>query len=488
MKKFIEPTKSVIIVFLIFSMLFLWTKNMQLHFLSDTASDDKVTLSPDFWIFTDTTNAPSKTVANPDYFSAASITLSAGEKTFTSATNKELTKSLWEQEFPLIKEVFSSSYVCEKSSFDQWNQALSGGSFILIDFPGALPYTLICAFDNKTSNFAQGEMCAVKNLLLYPDENNVVCALSHDGNNNFHSFKTTLDKTSALIYDFNSNNLAAYTVNKGFIDVSFNIDSTLSDMGVSLPIHHKILSSSPNLEPIHIENSVSSLFEKFYSSEKTSNLNLVSDENITSLLERFEINPSTVGVYTDANSRLIFINSATRLAAGKNGIIEYAVSAESEPSVTIASLLESERTQFASFEYLAAATAFLDLFKKDFIGEDTDLLLETVDYKNEKTTFTFGYYSNLCKVQSEENTAFAELVFDSKGLVEAVIAPLKITDAKSDLLTETALIKANVEEKLALSLVSGTKGAELTDFCPVYIYENHNKSVYPVWAAIGERK
>ncbi len=483
MKRIIEPLKTALIIFLVVSMLLLWVKNMQLRFLGNTDDDSStVVLNSDFWIFTDSTNAPSKTVANPDYFMPVAVTLAFDNTAYTSAVNKELTQTLWKNELPLVNEVFSSSYVCEKATAQDFKKALQKESFILIDFPDALPYSVISAFSGKSSGFCEGELCLVKSLLLYPDENDVVAALAKSNKNEVYSFKTTVDKASSLIYSFNSNNLAAYTVNKGFIEVSFDSDT---NSGTSLALGHKTLLSPASLSPIHIENPISSLFEEFFLS-RTTNLDLISNKKINDLLTSFGINPATVGVYTDANSRLIFINADTRLVISQKGKVEYAVSNEGNASITLASLLESERTQFSSFEYLAAATAFLDTFKDTLISDTSDLLLEKVTYSDGKTTFHFNYYNNLCPVICEDNTPAVKLVFDKTGLIEAVLTPLAFSEARELSLQETSLVKATVEERLAVTLVQFPENANIFDFKPIYVYEANNKSVYPIWAAIVE--
>ncbi len=481
MIKFIESAKTVIIAILIFTMLFLWTKNMQLHFPKNNSRDNVVFLESDFWIFTDSTNAHSETVADAEYFSPIGITLVANSIPYSSHTNKELTRVLWQNELSLVKEVFSSSYTCKKDTLETWENALFSESLILIDFADALPYTTICEFDNKTSNFANGELCTVKNLILFPDKNDVVSALVLNDKNEVFSFTSNLDPASSLIYDFNSNNLTAYTVNKGLVETSFNLSKTQN-----VPAHHKILKTPLALPNIKVENTITSLFDKFYSSERVNNLTIVSDEAITELLTIFEINPSTVGVYTDANSKLIFINSNTRLAIGSKGTIEYAVSTQSDVQISISSLLESERTQFSSFEYLASATKFLNMFKGSFIGDNTDIMLEKIEYENGNTTFYFSYYKNLCKVSTPDNLDHIKLVFNSSGLIKADIIPLVISETQDPPTQNPNVIKADIAESLALSLAKSD--IPFDDFRPVYVYAQNNSCVEPIWATIAKRK
>ena len=483
MKKAIETIKTVIIAILVFFMLILWTQNMQLRFSHNTVNASKtVELDSSFWIFTDSTNEHSEITADPSYISPTSVTLVVDYNPYTSATNHELTQTLWESYIPLFNEIFSPSYICEKSDFSQWEAVLSMQDLIVIDFPSGIPYTTICAFLDKTFSQPGGEFCSIKTLALYPDKNDSVAALCNDGQGGIFSFSVfTTESSPALIYDFNSNNLTAYTVNEGLIPATLASSSENLD-NLILPPHHEILEKSPCLENIVVENTVSSLFNNVHSSDNTTNLALISNPIIVSMLEIFNINPSTVGVYTDASSRLIFINSDTRIALDPDGIIEYAVSRQGEAQILTSSLLESERSQFSSFEQIAAVTEFLNFFKGDFIGENTELLLEKISFSGGKTEYTFGYYYDLCKVSSAFEKTEVRIIFDSKGLVEAHIIPLKITAA------DTKDANVNIPERIAFSFIDKQTYGSINDFTPVYRYVSYDKETAPTWAVISEKE
>ena len=478
MRKTAEKLKTIIIVFLVLSMLFLWVKNMQLYFPRNT-TENSALLTPDFWIFNDSTEEHSEIIADSSYFSPVSVTLISNRLAYTSATNEDLTKVLWDNYKSLVKEVFSNSYTCQKSTSENWETALKNDDFILINFPFSVPYMTLCAFENKTAGFAQGELCSVKTLLLHSDENNTVSALSTDDSGNVFSF-TPSDSASSLIYDFNSNNLTAYTVNKGFISSTLAINEKSPAASV-LPPHHAILTQAPNLDSLKISNPISELFVSEYSDNIT-NLALISNPTLISLLENFNINPSTVGVYTDAAARLIFINADTRLVIDRKGAIEYAVSRESDAQVLTSELLESERSQFSSFEQITAVTHFLNLFRGTFIGNGADLLLNGINYNNGKTEYTFKYYKNLCEVSCENVDSEIKLVFDSKGLLEARIVPLIITDTQTDV-TYDNHVSTGISEMTALVLSSLDKDT-LRDFSPVYFCTEYDRTVMPIWAAI----
>ena len=482
MRKTVEKLKTLIIVFLVLSMLFLWVKNMQLYFPRNTAENSSL-LASDFWIFNDSTEEHSEVIADSSYFSPVSVTLITNRVAYTSATNKNLTKVLWDNYKSLVKEVFSNSYTCQKATLNDWENALKNDDFILINFPFSIPYMTLCAFENKTVGFAGGELCSIKTLLLHSDENNTVSAMSTDADGNVFSF-TPSDLASSLIYDFNSNNLTAYTVNKGFISSTLAINEK-SDAASGLPPHHAILTQAPNLKSLKISNPISDLFVSEYSDNIT-NLALISNPTVISLLENFNINPSTVGVYTDAAARLIFINADTRLVVDRKGAIEYAVSRESNAQVLTSELLESERSQFSSFEQITAVTHFLNLFKGTFIGNDADLLLNGIQHSNGKTEYTFKYYKNLCEISCENVDAEIKLVFDSTGLLEARIVPLIITDEQNSGSYDN-YVSTGISEMTALVLSSLEKD-NLHDFSPVYICTAYDRAVVPVWASVVERE
>ncbi len=483
MKRLAESLKTLIIALLVFSMLFLWGKNMQLRFpTDDRAPDSSPTLGADFWIFTDSTTPHSEITVDKSYFSPLSVTLITDGVARTSATNGELTSRLWNGIDELVLEVFSGSYECSASTFDEWNTVLGKTDFILVDFPSSIPYMTICALENKTSGFSSGELCSIKTLALYPDENNVLSALSIDSENKVHAFRPTKEE-SAMIYDFNSNNLTAYTVNKGFIS------SILAKNGgySNLPPHHTVLTSAPTLPAISLYNPISALFYEASYTDGVTNSSLMSNPTVTGLLGIFEINPATVGVYTDASARLVFINSDTRLVIDPKGVIEYAISRDSTPQILTSTLLESDRTQFSSFEQVNATTHFLNLLKGVFIGSETDLILDTISHKNGKTEYTFSYFHELCRISYAHSDVCVKLVFDSLGLVEASITPLSVSTSEKVTNLPHSVV-AGIPESIAIALTSTDKdGLPIDDFRPVYICEAYNTPTMPVWATVTER-
>ena len=483
MKRLAEQIKTLIIALLVFSMLFLWGKNMQLRFPSgNQAVESHPVLDSDFWIFTDSTTPHTDITVDKKYFSPIAITLITNSVARTSATNSTLTSRLWSGIDELVLEVFSSAYECKGSGLNEWNEVLLKSDFILVDFPSSLPYMTLCALENKTSEFASGELCSIKTLALYPDENNVLSALSIDSEQNVYAFRPIKD-ASAMIYDFNSNNLTAYTVNKGFIPSTLAINTSFE----ALPKHHAVMTSAPTLETITVSNPIASLFYEPSYADGMSNSSLISHPTVTGLLDVFEINPATVGVYTDASARLVFINSDTRLVIDPSGSVEYAISRDGTPQILTSSLLESDRTQFSSFEQVNAATHFLNLLKGTFIGEKTELILDTVSRTSGKTEYVFSYFNQLCRISCTQSEASVRLVFDDMGLVEATITPLSVS-LSTESTNDRHSVVASVTESVAIILSSIDKaGLPIDDFRPVYICETYDTPTPPVWATVTER-
>ncbi len=480
MKRLLEKIKTAVIAILVFLMLILWTQNMKLRFAENTVSATSLQhLDSNFWIFTDSTNAHTETIADSSYISPVSITLVADSKAYSSTANCALTTRLWDNTLPLVKEVLSSSYVSALSSNEKWENELKKENFILVEFPESIPYMTLCAFENKTSSFPSGDIFSVKELLLYPSKNSTVTALCNDGNGQVYSLEYSENSSSPFIYDFNSNNLTAYTVNKDLVPSTLAVNYEES----SLSPHHAILNAPPSLKQITVKNSISALFDAVYSSQNVTNFALISDPTIISLLENFNINPSTVGVYTDAYGRLIFINANTRLALDRKGNVEYSVSRDAEAQILTSSLLESERTLFSSFEQVAAVTEFLNLFRGIFIGADTELLLESVSHSQGKTEYVFGYYYNLCKVTNGSRPPEVKLVFDSKGLTEASITPLIITEVKEAEQNENTELLNGISENIILSLIEN-KSQFLHSVMPIYEYADYNTPTAPVWVTV----
>lgn len=479
MGKYTEKAKSTLIIFLVLLMLYLWAKNMQLRFSSE--DDDTQILDSNLWIFTEKTNSHTQYTANDEYFSPLSVTLVADGSAYTTETNEKLTEKIWENIKFLAKEVFSDTYVCSKATAEKWESALKESDYILVEFTEALPYLTICAFDNRPDEFCSGELCTVKKLLLFSEDANTVSALAKDGEENYFYFSAATSPSAAMIYDFNSNNITAYTVNKDFFDAQINTDQKISSL---LPNDCVLTDEPARLNSVSVHNTVINLLRDIQLVQGRNAYSPVSDSELTKLLEKFDINPSTVGVYTDAEATLVFVNSNSRLTVSQNGVVEYALSQGTEAQITLSNLLESERTQFSSFEQVAAATAFLDKFKEDFIGEDTRLLLCGIRREGNQTVYTFGYYENLCRIVGENENYEISLTFDDRGLTAVSMVLIETEYADSSEEYADTLIKSDISKLLAVSLLKGDSFSDTKDFLLVYTVKDYGLPTSASWISV----
>ena len=156
MRRFFETLKTLIAIFLGISMLALWTSYIYLQF--DRENDDTVELDRNFWIFTDTTRAPSETTADERFFTPKAVSLVLSGNGYTSAFNSELAKTLYTNFKPLLREVFSSTYVCAKATESEWEKALEADDLVLIEYPSSLPYTTIAYFLQKADSVSLSQI------------------------------------------------------------------------------------------------------------------------------------------------------------------------------------------------------------------------------------------------------------------------------------------------------------------------------------------
>ena len=261
MRKAGELLKSIILVLSGISMLILWTGYIYLQF--DRTSENKATLQRTFWAFTDSTKAPSEITPDSTFFSPRSVSLILSGKGYSSAYNTELTKTLYDSASPVIIEIFSSSYQCIRVENDQWIKALAEEDAILIEYSSQLPYTTIAQFFKKSDEYCMGELCYVEKLLLFSKDSNTPSAVAINQKGEVYSFTKRSSDTS-FVYDFNSNNLAAYTINKGFIPFEFNLTAENKKRFEHLPYEYKLLESAPSLSPVTVSNPLMNVLKNVF--------------------------------------------------------------------------------------------------------------------------------------------------------------------------------------------------------------------------------
>ncbi len=478
MRKVLNKLLTVIVFLLAFSMLVLWINYITLRFDKNVKNESTV-LAGDFWIFTGTSHSSTDVVADEYFFSPLSVSLILSSEGYTSAYNEELTHILYENHKHLLKEVFSASYVCTPSDTEKWNEILGVSDGVFIDYPTPLPFTIISLFNGKTDSFATGDTCNIKSIMLYNDSSSTLSAIAKDGNGGVYSFTLREDLESpSLVYDFNSNNLAAYTVNKGFTQFIFNNNAKESQKNKKLEEEYKILSSAPSLTAITAKLPLQNTFDMAFSKEENSYLDLVNENALLSILAAFEINPNIVGYYSDPSFGLFFVGDRMTLSISPTGVIEYVATDKNSISLPISALLNSEKTSFTSNEFLTAATAFLGRFPTSLTGGEATPILSGIFYspKSKEFTFEFVYHFNLCEILENGEAAKITLTFSKEGLSYAKIHTLNITDTES--------LPEAEGEYLDMSMTPMVVSKMLVhdgEFAPVYNLEKYGETVIPLW-------
>ncbi len=478
MKKAMNKLLTVIVFLLAFSMLVLWINYITLRFDKNTKNNSAV-LDGNFWIFTGTSHSSTDAVADEYFFSPLSVSLILSSEGYTSAYNERLTQILYDGHKHLLNEVFSSSYVCAPSDEESWNEVLKISDGVFIDYPAPLPFTIISLFNGKTDSFAVGDACNVKSVMLYNNANNELSAMAKDGRGGIYSFKLKEDSESpSLVYDFNSNNLAAYTVNKGFTQFIFNNNAKESQKSEKLEEEYKILSSAPSLTAIITESPLQNAFDMAFSEEENSYLELVSEKALSSILTAFEINPNIVGYYSDPSYGLFFVGDKITLSITPSGVIEYASTDKDSVSLSVASLLNSEKTSFTANEYLTAATTFLGRFPTSMTGGDATPVLCDIFYspKTREFSFEFIYHFNLCEILENEKNAKITLTFSKNGLSYARIQSLNVIDSEALPESEGKYLDMSMTPMVVSKML--IHGGE---FAPVYNYGSYGETVIPLW-------
>ncbi len=483
MRKFIEAVKSALLVFLGAAMLALWTGYVYLQF--DKNEDIEASLEKDFWVFSQIEHAHSETAPDSRFFSPRSMSLILSGAGYTSAYNTQLTNTLYNDCATLLKEVFSSPYICQKSDTEAWETALDTEDAILIEFASQLPYTIIANFLEKNSNFCDGELCYVEKILLYSDSSNTPCAISVDSNRNVHTFTWQGADSPSLVYDFNSNNLAAYTVNEGFIPFEFNKNTDGSKTVENLPSEYKLLASAPSLPAVTVNNPIKDAADSVFEGGGITYLELVNETALSSLFEAFEINPHIVGYYSDPDSGLTFVGEDMRLEIEQSGAVQYTVIDTKSVPITSESLLNTARTSFDTYKLLAAATAFISRLPGDISGGDADLKLHGISYSSEsgEMSFSFVYQYNTSDVIFSQKKQSIVLVFNNKGLISAQLIPLNVSLFDGEPKAESELITTDIIPVIAARM-SDSNSPVLE---PVYAFDAYSDAVVPFWATGGQK-
>lgn len=476
MYKLIETLKSLLVTFLVVSMLVLWTAYIYIRF--DRADTDVAELENDFWIYSDTAAAHIETVADDSFFSPLCVTLMLSGEGYTSAFDYTLTDVLYKEYEALLNEIFSSAYHCTEATEEDWQRALSLDG-VMIEYTGELPYTAIAEFWQKDSGYCTGDVCLIERLILFSDSSNALRAISSDSKGGFFSFSLSDGNTPSLIYDFNSNNIAAYTVNEGLIPFEFNLKNG-NKAYTALPAEYKLLSVAPRLPDLEANTPLQDTLNSVVNEAETPYLELIADETLSAVLDAFDINPNVTGYYSDADSGLNFVGENMRLAVTPDGTVSYFIADGSLPHITCSSLLDTARTDFTSSEILTAATVFLARLPKKIIGGDAQLLLNNVSYsaKDGRFTFTFGYFYRLSRLQVLGRASAVSLTFNSDGLISARLLPLTVSVSERSAEIRPDRLTTDILPETALKIAAPLSAPE-----PVYLIEGFNGITAPFWGS-----
>ncbi len=483
MRKFIEAVKSILLIFLAFAMLALWTGYVYIQF--DKNDNVEASLDKDFWVFSQTEHAHFETAPDSSFFTPRSISLILSGNGYTSAYSTQLTSILYNDCTTLLKEIFSSPYVCERATLSEWEKALDKKDAILIEFSAQLPYTVVANFLEQNGNFCEGELCYIEKILLYSDSADTPCAISIDSTQNVHTFTWHGVDSPSFVYDFNSNNLAAYTVNEGFIPFEFNKKSDGSKTVENLPSEYKLLSSPPSLPAISVTSPIYDTLATVFEGGNITYLELVNETALASIFEIFEINPHIVGYYSDPDSGLTFVGEDMRLEIEKSGTVQYTVIDKSSVPITAESLLNTARKSFDTYELLAAATSFISRIPDSISGGEASLNLYNIGYSSEsdEMSFSFVYQYRTSDVVYAQKKQSVVLVFNSKGLVRAQLTPMNVSLFEGNAQISDELIATDIVPALAARMSDGSSPV----LEPVYSFEKYGETVVPFWATGGQK-
>ncbi len=475
MRIFLNKLTTLILILLAVAMLSLWTAFLYLQF--DRKKAEVKSLDKDFWAFTGGESTPLELSENDFLVPVEAVSLVLSGNGYTSMCNKTLTDALYTDLSPLINEIFSDSYICESSDESEWCTAFNSNDSVFIEYFAPIPYTVLHELLQDSDVAYDTTICNIQKILIFSDKSNTPMAITTDGDGRYHSFKRKSDDSTTFLYDFNSNNLATYTVNKGFIPFEFNKGKYANAV-----YEHKLLDSDIVLDAIEITTPLQSTLNSIQNSESTSYLEFIQDNTLSELLNTFDINPQVVGYYFDTNVGLIFVGESMRLTVSPQGNVVYSLTNKSNITVSTSSLLKTVGRKFSSSELLLASMEFLKKLPEGFMGGDADIILKNISYDEKTMEFTFTYvytYSGVQILKSSKEAAI-KLVFGNNGLVRASLTPLNAKKADSKITSDTddgTAIDAGISSKAAL-IMAENNTASIT---PLYNFTAFPQTTSAIW-------
>lgn len=491
-----EQFKNLILTLLFVSMLILWIYYMNLQVSSEYTKAKAAERFPEEygWVFASAAKE-SPVLSIPDrYLLPRSVTLVLQKDCYSTVGSQALTGAVYKAYESAISTVFSDQYTCTGNLEDGialWEEILSQTEdFVLIDYGRDLPYPAIGFFlpDAAGDSICEGDVVYLEKLLLYSDENDALCALATDRARSISRFRLKNGEVSSIRYDFNSNNRAAYTVNEGFIKISFNAGDALRRFGVSLPYEYPFYETVPDAPNITVFSPLRQIGEDYFTHKTKAEENIIKEPEISKILNVFKVNPNITGLYSDMLSVFTFVSDYMTLTVDTDGCICYEAAVyglTDDRAVTINDITASTGAAHDFTDRLAAACLLVDnLFGK--LSLSTLPEVSGIFIKDEITYVDFSYRYGQYDVPLPENAAF-RLGFQGSVLVSAKIPLAAILPApEEDAAAPVDLLIARIDQKTALSLYSSLyekdpflfmmglpeAAVELYDFLPVYQYDS----------------
>ncbi len=499
-QKFIERLKSAILIFLFLSMLFLLFSYIDIKIKKRGTYDSKELPEEYLWVFSGGDKAEAMS-ADQNMLLPRSVMLMIDYSGFAAVGNNQLISTLYNGLSAPLESVFSDSYICRTASHDDWQNVLQLKDFVMIDYGRPVLYPVISLFFGKSSNeMCSGDIEYIEKLILFSDTFGSLKAISKNHNGTYSAFAPAKQSEELARYDFNSHNLAAYTVNTGFVKFSFNSSFELQKTGVNLPADYPIYEKNLVLKNIEVSNPLSFL-ENTAFLNSTENI-IPKEESFTNLLSTFNVNPNISGVYSDGSSKLIFVNEYMRLETSADGNVVYTASDSSndERAINIKNLIGVSKSRYNFDETVTAATSFISsLFRA--LNIQCIPSLYTLSSDGDMLCAEFYYLYEGTKVVSSvfEKEYAARLIFDVNKLIKADINLINITepDIEYTFPAEVLTVNSNIIQKAALDLYLSKfpptienpvlpvdNIITLSDFTPVYFVSKDG--IYSAeWTAIS---
>lgn len=499
-QKFIERLKNVILIFLFLSMLFLLFSYIDIKIKKRGTYDSKELPEEYLWVFSGGDKAEAMS-ADKNMLLPKSVMLMVDYSGFAAVGNNQLVSTLYSDLSAPLESIFSDSYICRTASHSDWQNVLHLKDFVMIDYGRPVLYPAISLFLGKSSNeICGGDIKYIEKLILFSDTFGSLKAISKNHDGTYSAFAPTRQSEELARYDFNSHNLAAYTVNTGFVKFSFNSSFELEKAGVSLPSDYPIYEKNLTLKNIEVSNPLSFL-------ENTAFLNnaeniIPKEDTFTNLLSSFNVNPNISGVYSDGSSKLIFVNEYMRLETSADGSVVYTASdiSDDERAINIENLIGVSKSRYNFDETVTAASSFIS---KLFHALNIQCIpsLYTLSREGDMLCAEFYYLYEGTKVVSSvfKEEYAARLVFDVNKLVRADINLINITepDIEYTAPTEVLTVNSNIIQKAAFDLylskfpstidnpvLAVDNIITLSDFTPVY-FVGANGIYSAEWTAIS---